>query len=291
MNVDVAQRWRDRCAEYRPRGEPINPHAYEIVHIAGDNEVKAFVEQHHYSASFPAAVERFGLMRRGELVGVCIFSEPMQGKVLDVLPCPRDQAVELGRLVLLDDVPSNGESWLVAECFRRMTKLGYTGVVSFSDPQPRRTPAGEVLFAGHIGTVYKSLNAVYTGLSSPRTQWMLPDCTIISERSLSKIRSLERGVGYAVGQLVEAGAAPPADGVDLAAWMRGELPKIARSIRHRGSHRYLWPLDKACARALVKHLEARPQRAWGPFPYPQFKVPTCRADQLVPAHLASTGTA
>jgi len=120
---------------------------------------------------------------------------------------------------------------------------------------------------------------------------MLPDCTIISERSLSKIRNLERGVGYAIGQLVEAGAAPPAAGVDLAAWMRSELPKIARSTRHRGSHRYLWPLDKACARALPAHLARRPRGAWGPFPYPQFKVQTCRADQLAPAHLASTGTA
>jgi hypothetical protein len=37
------------------------------------------------------------------------------------------EAVELGRLVLLDDVPANGESWFIARAFELLRARGYTG--------------------------------------------------------------------------------------------------------------------------------------------------------------------
>ena len=94
MLTSVAQRWRGGRAVYRPAGTVINPRRYEVAPIAGDAEAREFVTRHHYSGSYPAARERVGLYRGGALVGVAVFSVPVQGKVLDALPCPRAFAVE-----------------------------------------------------------------------------------------------------------------------------------------------------------------------------------------------------
>jgi hypothetical protein len=194
--VDVAQRWRSGRASYRPAGEVIDPRRYEVAAIDGpgaDNIARAFVVAHHYSASYPAARERIGLYRGGALVGVAVFSHPAQDKVLGCLPCPKAEAVELGRLVLLDDVPANGESWFIARTFAELRQRGYAGVVSFADPVPRSAVGGAVVFPGHLGVIYRATNAVYTGLATARTLRLLPDGRVFSERTRSKIRARERG--------------------------------------------------------------------------------------------------
>ena len=109
------QRWRLRRDSYRPAGEPINPRLYEVAELAGDRESKAFILTHHYSASYPSARFRFGLFTGGELVGGAIFSHPCTDRVLtSVFPVSASESVELGRFVLLDTVPANGESWFLA---------------------------------------------------------------------------------------------------------------------------------------------------------------------------------
>ena len=57
-------------------------------------------------------------------------------------------AVELGRLVLLDEVPGNGESWFIARCFELLRREGIVGVLSFSDPVPRTTADGRKVLPG-----------------------------------------------------------------------------------------------------------------------------------------------
>jgi hypothetical protein len=74
--------------------------------------------------------------------------------------------------------------------------------------------------------------------------------SVIGNRTLSKIRSMERGWRYAVDQLVALGAAEPEG--DLRAWLRAELPRISRTRRSQGKHRYVWAID----RRLRKHLPA-----------------------------------
>lgn len=90
-----------------------------------------------------------------------MFSYPTNDRTItSVFGCPAIDGVELGRLLLLDDVPGNGESWFVAECLRRLRKAGLAGVVSFADPAPRFGKDGTVITPGHLGTVYQALNAV-----------------------------------------------------------------------------------------------------------------------------------
>src|SRR5262245_53575290 len=127
------QRWRERRESYRPAGEPINLRHYEIANLAGDREAKEFILRHHHLGSYPSARFRFGLFTKGELVGVAVFSHPCNDRVLSsVFPISPLETVELGRFVLLDSVPANGESWLRA--FDDLRKDGLAGVVSFSDP-------------------------------------------------------------------------------------------------------------------------------------------------------------
>jgi len=225
--------------------------------------VRAFVERHHYSGSYPAARRRFGLYRGEGLVGVAVFSVPMAPTVLD--PLPRgSEAAELGRFVLLDDVPGNGESWFLARCLDVLRRAGWAGVVTFADPEPRTGADGAQVFAGHLGTIYQASSALYLGRATPRTLRLLPDGTVFSARAAQKIRSRDRGWRYAVEQLVAHGAPEPTD--DLRAWLPRALTATTRTVRHHGNHKYVLALDKAARRALP---EGRP--------YPRVAVPVCAA--------------
>jgi hypothetical protein len=56
---------------------------------------------------------------------------------------------------------------------------GLCGVVSFSDPVPRRTAAGTLVFPGHIGTIYQASNAEYLGRRTP-CRILLPEGRLLS---------------------------------------------------------------------------------------------------------------
>lgn len=242
------QRWRARRASYRPAGEVIDPRRYEVATIDLDAPVRAFVEAHHYSRSLPPTWRRFGLYQGPTLVGVAVFSVPMQKAVLR--PFPLDAAAELGRFVLLDEVPGNGETWFLARCLDRLRREGLAGVVAHSDPYPRPAADGALLFPGHVGTIYQASSATYAGRATPRTLHLFADGTSFSDRAASKIRKRDRGWRYAVGQLVAAGAEAPAPGADLGAWLRAWLPRVTRPLRHPGNHKYLLPLERAARRLL-----------------------------------------
>jgi hypothetical protein len=251
MSALACQRWRDRRGTYRPAGEPIRTADYEVAEIATDREARAFVEQHHYSGSFPAARARYGLHRRGELVGVAVLSHPPSEAALAAsvpLPCDRLAKVELGRLVLLDDVPANGESWMAARVFELARAAGFQAIVAHSDPEPRRTAAGGLVFPGHIGTIYQATNATYLGRTEARTWRLLPDGSVLSARALSKLRAQDKGWRYVVELLVAHGAPEPEG--DWRAWVRLAVNAVSRPYRHRGNHRYVWALDKRLRRHL-----------------------------------------
>jgi len=253
------QRWRNRRASYRPRGEVIVPSQYDVAWLPND-QAKRFVLTHHYSRSYPAALRRFGLFRRGQLMGVAVFSRPCNDRTLTALfPCAPADALELGRFVLLDEVPGNGETWFLGQCFRALRVEGYYGVVAFSDPVPRHTAAGPLVFPGHLGTIYQAFNGRYLGRSRPRVLRLLPDGTTFSDRAASKIRAGARGWRYAARQLIGHGAdaqAPfgPADFWAAAGkdpprlgrreWLAYWLARLTRPLQHSGCHRYAWTLQK-----------------------------------------------
>lgn len=263
MLTNTVQRWRDRRETYRPSGEVIDTSRYEVGDLALA-PAREFVTRHHYSGSYPADRVRAGLYRGAELVGVAVFSVPMSYRVFDCLGCPPDVAVELGRLVLLDDVPANGESWFIARCFEMLKAKGYAGLVSFSDPVPRAALDGRVTHVGHIGVIYQASNAAYLGCTRTRTLRLLPDGTVFSDRSISKVRGHEVGWRYSVDQLVAHGAPEPRSTsvAALRAWLPGALDRVTRKLRHTGNHKYAWGLSRAVRRGLTSK------------PYPKHKGAT-----------------
>lgn len=258
MTPPPNQRWRERRDSYRPPGEPINTLRYEVAEIAGegsDTTARTFIERHHYSGAYVAARRRFGLYRAAQLVGVAVFSVPARNEVLTkVLPCEPLAALDLGRFVLLDDVPGNGETWFLGRAFELLRREGFFGVVSFADPYPRSRLDGTQVFPGHIGTIYQAHNAVYTGRGAPATLRLLPDGRVYSNVTQGKVRRRETGWQYGVEQLVAAGAERPRPGEDLRAWQNHWRPLVTRPMRHRGNHRYVWALARRDRRHLPESL-------------------------------------
>lgn len=250
MITSSVQRWRDGRDSYRPRGEPIQTTRYEVVEIMADKPVRAFVEAHHYSATYPAARFRFGLYRGPNLVGVAVFSHPCND--LALRPFSAGTSVELGRFVLLDDVPANGETWFLARAFDILRRKGLAGVVSFSDPMPRTDATNHVLFRGHVGTIYQAFNGVYLGQSAANTLRLLPTGHVLHQRAMSKVRCGERGWRHVVESLVRAGARPLGAEEDPRAWLAAVTEQLTRRVRHPGNLKYAWALDRTARKSLPK---------------------------------------
>jgi len=249
----ACQRWDRRRASYRPAGEPIDTSRYEVTSIEFA-AAKDFVVEHHYSATMPPARLQLGLFSKPsrfeteQLAGVIVFSVPVQELAipawLDGMH-PRE-GVEIGRLVLRDAVPSNGETWFLGRAFAALrSRLGEVrGVLSYSDPVERLDAQGNVVKRGHVGTIYKAHNGRFVGRSSPRTLTLARDGRCVSERALSKIRRGEPGVDYAARQLVAMGAParlPFEDGADYVRRAIGEGG--FRKVRHPGNLAFVWRLD------------------------------------------------
>lgn len=251
MITNASQRWKSGRSSYRPIGEPIRTAEFSVEPIQDDTSAKAFVVAHHYSASYPAARTRFGLYHaiRG-LAGVAVFSVPQNPRALDVLPGGHDSGIELGRFILLDDVPANGETWFLARCFELLRADGYMGVISFADPVARTTTDGTPVFPGHIGTIYQAHNAVYLGTTKAERKRLLDDGTVIPGRALAKIRKRDKGWRYAAGILESRGASPLGESDDAVLWLDRWLARLTRPLQHSGNHKYAWALHAKARRRL-----------------------------------------
>lgn len=250
--VTHVQRWLQHRAFYRPAREVVDVRRLEVAILDSDATARAFVEAHHYSASYPAARLRFGLYERSALVGVAVLSHPMREDVLSWLPGEGLERAELGRFVLLDRVGANAETWFLARAFDLARRAGIVSALSMSDPEPRSNGDGTVVFPGHVGTIYQASNAVYRGRAgggAMRTVRLFRDGTMCSARALQKIRARDRGWRYAVELLRLHGARAPVDGEDLRAWLRAELPRITTTHRRAGNHVYGFALERAARRA------------------------------------------
>ena len=175
---EMCQRWRDRRASWQPTSAGgFDPTRYRAVPIV-EATAGAFVRRHHYAGTYPAARFRYGLLDRAPraevpdaigldgygawLVGVAVFGVPMSAGVLTrPFPTlrPYAESIELSRLVLLDEVPGNAESWFVDRAFAALAAHGIRGVVAFSDPVPRAGIDGRRVMPGHVGWVYQALGA------------------------------------------------------------------------------------------------------------------------------------
>lgn len=254
MIVDRSQRWRERRSLFAADRETVDPRRY-VVEAIEHQAARAFVAEHHYLASWPAAQLAVGLFEadgqvRERLVGVAVFAVPAMPALI-----PRHAGLSnaamgstLARFVLLDQVPQNGETFFLARAVRvlRREKPAVEAVISYADPA-----------AGHVGQVYAALSGAYRGRTPPRAEMRL-GAMPIPGRTLSKIRLGERGAGAAIDRLVALGAPRPTAGEDGTTW-------IARLVRERvlvrvvrpGLHAYCFALTRR-ARLAGRYLPRLP---------------------------------
>lgn len=261
------QRWSERRSAWRHTSEGgFDPLRYTVEPV-GHTTARGYVIRHHYAASFPAARLAYGLRQRGELVGVAVLSVPVRAEVLTgVFPqlAPYSETLELGRFVLAEDVPANGESWFLGRCWELAAADGLRGVVSFSDPQPRAGRAGEIIMPGHVGTIYQATNAAYLGRGRARRLLMFPDGRTLNDRTVAKIKAGDRGSAAAERELVGYGARPRREGEAPDRWLIGAVLQAGiAQVAHRGNHRYAFALGTPAERRALRRDLAASQ------PYPK----------------------
>lgn len=128
---------------------------FYIEQITHQMAMEVIIANHYLHRKAPCSYA-FGMFdkQNHQLVGVVIYGVSPSSTLLRGI-CGDDEAknvYELTRLWIDDDVPKNGESWLIANT---MGKTDREIIVSFADSSQN-----------HVGVVYQAANFIYTGLSA-----------------------------------------------------------------------------------------------------------------------------
>ena len=156
----LSMRWHHAHNRYRPSLETINP-AHYTVEVIGESTAKAYICREHYSHQYPPARLRVGLFHKTpsspeRLVGACVFSVPIQPAAIPAYSHqPSSTGIKLGRLMLSEEVPGNGESFFIARALRLFHQAlpEIRVLISYSDPVSRIIN-GETVKRGHVGCSY-----------------------------------------------------------------------------------------------------------------------------------------
>jgi hypothetical protein len=248
----ISQRWHRRRSTFIPPTSRIDVTKHGVEPL--DTKVsKAFVIDHHYSASYPSEVFTVGLFRsrpfeRPLLVGAAVFSVPTHQAVIPHWTglSPHDGCL-LGRFVLTPEVEFNGESWCLARAVRalRMVKPHLRVLLAYSDPVPRRGLDGVPITPGHIGQIYSAFGGTYLGRGRARALIVAPGGIVVNERSLSKLRRGERGRDHVEAQLGRLGAPRRKPFEDGEAYVKRALRDGPFTRKHhRGCHVFAWALNR-----------------------------------------------
>lgn len=129
---------------------------YNIQTITYREAMDCVIKNHYLHRQAPCS-KAFGLFHCGELKGVVVYGVSCSSTLLKGI-CGVEESknvYELTRLWVSDDVPKNGESFLIGNTLKLLDK---EIIVSFSEIQQ-----------GHLGVVYQATNFYYCGLSAKFT--------------------------------------------------------------------------------------------------------------------------
>ena len=257
--IALTQRWRERRDRHIPANGAVDKRDWAIDQISY-SAAKAYVQANHYSGSMTTCIAAFGIfhaprggVRPAEMSGVVVFGVPINGaSIPKYAGAAPDKGAEITRLVLDHDVPGNAESLLVSRAADALRQSGrVSSIITFADPLERRLQDGTVVKRGHFGGVYQALSMTYQGRTTPRWLWLDRRGSVISERSLQKIRAGERGADYATRDFIACGAPSRAFGETPTEWVaRALLEGPFTRVRHPGNHAYAWGLDRRARRAV-----------------------------------------
>ena len=244
MEVDFTQRWRERKALFLQRQIFFNPRRHEIekipVKLAADWTIR-----HHYLASFPSATVCYGIFRSGELAGVAVLGTAQHKNTIPNVfgTSHSNDCLLLQRFALGDVLEFNAESYFLAHIRALLKREEYCGVLTMSDDTPKTDSLGNVTFPGHIGTIFKSDNAVYLGRSAKSSEYLFADGNVLSNRSFSKLVNNESGWKYISEKFENYGANKcPATAGERREWGFYWRDALTRKQQNFGKLRYAWSM-------------------------------------------------
>lgn len=122
-------------------------------------DIKAFIEQHHYSHNINGVMSSYCfklLDEKNSLIGAAIFGKLGMANAWKKYANNIDDVIELRRLVLVDNTARNAESFFIGKMLKFLVKhTNIKTVVSYADPNN-----------GHTGVVYKASNFELLGKTS-----------------------------------------------------------------------------------------------------------------------------
>jgi hypothetical protein len=244
MNVDFTQRWRERKALFLQKQTFFNPRRHETERIPA-RLAADWIIKHHYLGSFPSASICYGIFRHGELAGVAVLGTAQHKNTIpNVFGASHSKdCLLLQRFALEDVLEFNAESYFLARVRALLKSEGYCGILTMSDETRKTDVFGNVTFPGHIGTIFKSDNAVYLGRTGKSDEYLFTDGSVLSNRSFSKLVNNESGWNYTAQKFESYGAcdcpANPAERREWGFYWRGRL---TRKQTNCGKLRYAWSL-------------------------------------------------
>lgn len=127
---------------------------WKIEEIDYKTAMELVIKNHYLHRKCPCS-HAYGLFdTKGEIKGVVVYGVSCSSTLLKGI-CGETEShnvYELNRLWVSDDVPRNGESYLISKSLKRLDK---EIIVSFADTSQN-----------HIGYVYQASNFLYCGLSA-----------------------------------------------------------------------------------------------------------------------------
>lgn len=129
-----------------------------IVEPCTRPDISNFIESNHYSGSINGVMASycFRLLRNEELVGAMLYGSLGMANAWRKYADKPEDVIELRRLCLIDDTPSNSESFFIGNTIRWLQKnTNIKTIVSYADPN-----------YGHSGVIYKATNFEHIGMTS-----------------------------------------------------------------------------------------------------------------------------
>ena len=127
--------------------------AMKVIAISR-HETHSWLKEKHYAKRIPSISFAFGLIKNNEICGVITYGKPPSSTLLCGV-CGKEYSeivFELNRVCLLNN-EKNEASFLVGNSMKQLPKPMI--IVSYADTS-----------MGHVGTIYKATNFIYTGLSA-----------------------------------------------------------------------------------------------------------------------------
>ena len=151
---------------------------YQIIEI-DRNEAKDFIEIYHYTHNLGVFKVAYGLFLNKKIVGCIVFGFPIGRQTIKSISpiLQNSEVLELTRLVLLDEIEKNSESYFISKAIKILKKNHpkLKVIISYSDPM-----------YSHLGIIYQATNFLYQGNKTMLIQgyWHFLDGKKIHPRSL-----------------------------------------------------------------------------------------------------------